>query len=150
MKKLIIKLKNKIGIVAAACALVLTPKAGAQIVFQMTSISNNIYAPIQSSFVTITNPVSQFLQQHSIMVTNINTNESIWVAYAFQLNGTTNLYVASPFLTNFPASNGLVNGSTWIYTFPQTTISGSTTPWGMFSNGPPTGACPFTNGVIFN
>lgn len=92
----------------------------------------------------------QVIQPQTIVVTNINTNEAIYISANSAIQGMTssNLYYGSGFWTNFPASAGWTNGATWSYTFPTIYYQVPTVPYGVLiiSNGQfPSGSC--TNGV---
>lgn len=124
--------------------------ARAQIFSGYTVVTNSTYAPILSSFLTVSNYATQPVATHTLMVTNITTNETIFVSYGAQFPGAagSNMYVVGAFYTNFPASNGWVNGSTWTWQIPAQFYQVPVTPWANFypSNNVTT-AIP-TNGVI--
>lgn len=143
---------KKIALGAAAAVVLFCRPASAQIWYSFNQLSGTNFAPILQNFTMQTNMAYGNQSQHSLMVTNINTNEAITVAYCYQPSGqaATNPMVTTSFTTNFLASAGWTNGATWIYTFPPNAMIMPVTPWGMLciSNGQFTsGTC--TNGVLF-
>ncbi|MDE2096184.1 MAG: hypothetical protein KGL39_02990 [Patescibacteria group bacterium] len=118
----------------------------------LLSLSGTNTAPILLHFQTQSNISFVTIQPQTLVVTNINTNESITVSYFQQQTGVNVISNSPPTLitltTNFPASAGWTNGATWTYNIPGNTYYFGSTPWGYLSisNGQfPSGTC--TNGV---
>lgn len=139
---------KKLLIIAAA--ILLTVAAKAQTFGGITLLSGTNYSPIQLHFTTLTNLALQQIQAQTLIVTNINTNESITVSYGSQISGgsISNGVLLTTITTNFPASAGWTNGATWMLNIPIYTVNVPVSPYGYLaiSNGQfPSGTC--TNGV---
>ena len=148
------KMKNVIRsmIVALACWAM---AAQSQVFFNMTVISNQLSAPVLLNFAPQTNFANQLMIPHTCLITNISTNEYIWMGYGAQMAGQsgTNIVTAAYLYTNFTAGWAYTNfgyNTNWFSAtiiLPQQALTAPTIPWATFSNGPATGV--FTNGVVF-
>ena len=109
-------------------------------------------APVLLHFNVQSNQTSLTFPPQTLVVTNICTNEMITVQYNPNFLGAvgTNMPMLASITTNFPASAGWTNGSTWTYPVPGGTYYFANTPWAtmMISNGA-TGSGSWTNGVAF-
>lgn len=151
MKKMIQKLKKGGIALALTLGLFSAVRADAQIFYSFTQVTGTNYQPVLTSFQVTSNLVTLAMAQHTLIVTNINTNEAITVSYLAPVLGTspTNSPALSTFTTNFPASAGWTNGATWIYNVPSGYYTPAVTPYAFMaiSNGATGGSC--TNGVLF-
>ena len=154
-------MKNAIRGLVAALAL-LAVSAQSQVFFNMTVITNQQSAMVLYNFLPQTNFANQLMIPHSLLLTNVYTNEPIWVAYGAQIAGQTgtNVVQLAYVFTNYTATwvtnaygamfgSGLTNQFSVVINFPQQSLSVPTIPWAVFSNGPTTSQMVFTNGVVF-
>ena len=149
------KMKNVIRsmIVALACWAM---AAQSQVFYNMTVISNQLSAPVLLNFAPQTNFANQLMIPHSCLITNVSTNQPMWLGYGAQMAGQsgTNIVTAAYLYTNYTAGwayknfGDNTNGFSVVITLPQQALVAPTIPWATFSNAPLTG--PFwTNGVVF-
>jgi hypothetical protein len=130
-------------------ALLLPCAASAQIFTGGVGVLGSSNALVQVSFLPVTNLAYSSLVQRTLQIQNVQTNETITVAYGyiFSGNGLTNVYCLATNVYTFPASNGWVTGSTFTTNIGATTFSVPVQPVGLiqiYSN-----AVPWSNNVIF-
>jgi len=123
--------------------------ASAQIFTGGVGVLGSSNALVQVSFLPVTNLAYSSLVQRTLQIQNVQTNETITVAYGyiFSGNGLTNVYCLATNVYTFPASNGWVTGSTFTTNIGATTFSVPVQPVGLiqiYSN-----AVPWSNNVIF-
>lgn len=125
---------RKCAAVAALClsALCIPHSALGQTYYNFTQVWGTNYAPILLHFATQSNLAYMPIQAQTLIVTNINTNESVTVSYGAQITSQTgtNVVTLTSFTTNFPAASGWTNGSTWIYPIPAYGVNVGVSPWG--------------------
>ena len=110
--------------------------------FSFAQISGTNQAAVYQSY---GNPLAYpaFVQvpQQTLVLTNVQTNEAIWLAYGAQITGQsgTNIVISSGFVTNLTAANGwAVFPTNFIYVTPPYGTNVYVTPWGVIgisSNG---------------
>lgn len=128
-------MKNISKIIILA-ALLLAPAAMAQIIGMGTAITNGTTAaPVQVAFVTQTNLAPSNLLQRNLQVQGIDTNETLYLSYAYALpsSGGSNLFVAVTTTNTFPASAGWTNGATWTTTVPANSFLIPVIPYGSIT-----------------
>ena len=126
-----------------ALLLAFASPARAQIFYGGVSVTNSAFAPVQSSFVLLTNLASSTLPARTLQVLNIQTNQTITVYYAYAFAGYTNLFLLNSNIYTFPASNGWVNGATFTTNVASVFNSVPIQPYGQINLG------SFTNTVLF-
>jgi hypothetical protein len=144
MKKTVQNIGRKFTFAAAALGLsLLTPAAKGQIISSSVNITNtSVSAPIQFQFTPTT--ASEFInvQQHSAQISNVTTNETIYLSYGRQPQGnaTTNLNQFASITTNFNAAwcaatfGYTTNNFSTVIIFPALSSQQLDSLWGTFSN----------------
>ena len=101
---------------------------------------------MQSSFVQQTNLAFSSLAGRTLQIQNINTNETVTVAYGYIFSGSglTNVWIAVTNQYSFPASNGWVNGATFTTNIPPASFTVPVTPVGQINI-----SSTYSNNVIF-
>jgi hypothetical protein len=115
--------KLSLSIFLVVTVLMLAFSARAQIVNAYTPVTGTNYYPVYTAFQITSNQTSMAFQSHTLVMTNINTNEQVFVSYGTVPYGQSptaaNYNQLVGFWTNFPASAGWTNGATWSYTVPS-------------------------------
>ena len=136
MKTLVNKLKSSaLGILAAVtlfASMAPTP-ATAQIFSSGVGVIGTSNAVVQVNFQTVTNQAYSSLLPRTLVLQNINTNETVTVAYGYVFSGfgLTNLWYGPTNVFTFPASNGWVNGATFVTNISAVTVAVPVTPVGQ-------------------
>ena len=139
-------MKNKIAsLLVLVLLLLFALNSRAQIFYGSITVVGSTNAPVQVAFLNVTNLLNSSLQQRTLMVQNIQTNQTIVIGYGYTWSnlGGTNLFVAGTITNTFPASAGWTNGATWITNIPPQYFSVPATPWGFINLG------NYTNQVSF-
>jgi len=139
-------------ILCVLCLSAFIPSARGQAFYNMTIVTNSQSVPLLQNYQQQLFPVGEYFGQHSLLVTNINTNTWYYLSYGNLIAGqgvgagATNIVPAGTIITNLNASLGFTNGGNWIYTIPGQSYSVSITPYATFypSNAP---GPLITNGV---
>ena len=128
-------MKRIFSFLIALVILCMATESRAQFLPSYVWVTNSSSGSLQTAGVTITNSGFSSIQQHSLTILAINTNQTFVLTYGYAIAGNTNTTTYNTITTNFSAGNGFTNGQNVTIPLPAVAQPVYFVPWGTFSCG---------------